>query len=54
VAANNRCGLALYAHIQNEETWLHKKQSFAEHHKGKCGKGVVDSNCQCEMVVIGI
>jgi hypothetical protein len=45
VATNNHCGLALYAHIQNEETWVHKKQSFGAHHKGKCGKGVVHSNC---------
>ncbi len=55
VVANNHCGLALYAHIQNEETWVHKKkQSFWAHHKGKCGKGVVDFNCRCEVVVIGI
>jgi hypothetical protein len=33
VAANNHCGLALYAHIQNEETWVHKKQNFGAHHK---------------------
>ncbi len=54
VATNNHCGLALYAHIQNEETWVHKKQSFGAHHKGKCGKGVVDSNRWCEVVVIKI
>jgi hypothetical protein len=54
VVTNNHCGLALYAHVQNEEIWVHKKQSFGAHHKGKCGKGIVDSNCPCEVVIIGI
>jgi len=34
--------------------WVHKEQSFGTHHEGKCGKGIVDFKCQCEVVVIGI
>jgi len=54
VAANNHYGLALFACVRDEQTQVHKEQNIGVHHRGKCGKGIVDFGHQCEMAIIGI